>query len=254
ILTSRLTDRPIRPLFPKGFTDEVQIMSNVMSSDGVNDPDVLSITAASAALMVSGLPFRGPIAAVRVGMEGETLVLMPTVEQMKTSKLDLVVAGSRDAVLMIEGFGQQIPEQEMGDAIMFAHRHIQSLCQLQLKLVAETGIQLPVIAEPAENPFYGRLRAEAYAALTEAKTAKMKQERAERVRALKKSLVEKYFPNEAETTADGLTKAQFANADVRERIFHGLDSADTHHTANAFVMSPGGAILFFAGDFSCREL
>ncbi|MFN6152006.1 MAG: polyribonucleotide nucleotidyltransferase [Planctomyces sp.] len=220
ILTSRLTDRPIRPLFPKGFTDEVQIMSNVMSSDGVNDPDVLSITAASAALMVSGLPFRGPIAAVRVGMEGETLVLMPTVEQMKTSKLDLVVAGSRDAVLMIEGFGQQIPEQEMGDAIMFAHRHIQSLCQLQLKLVAETGIQLPVIAEPAENPFYGRLRSEAYAALTEAKTAKMKQERAERVRALKKSLVEKYFPNEAETTADGLTKAQFANAfhDLEERV------------------------------------
>ncbi|MFO0064180.1 MAG: polyribonucleotide nucleotidyltransferase [Planctomyces sp.] len=220
ILTSRLTDRPIRPLFPKGFTDEVQIMSNVMSSDGVNDPDVLSITAASAALMVSGLPFRGPIAAVRVGMEGETLVLMPTVEQMKTSKLDLVVAGSRDAVLMIEGFGQQIPEQEMGDAIMFAHRHIQSLCQLQLKLVAETGIQLPVISEPAENPFYGRLRSEAYAALTEAKTAKMKQERAERVRALKKSLVEKYFPNEAETTADGLTKAQFANAfhDLEERV------------------------------------
>ncbi|MEY4187586.1 MAG: Polyribonucleotide nucleotidyltransferase [Planctomycetota bacterium] len=220
ILTSRLTDRPIRPLFPKGFYDEVQIMSNVMSCDGVNDPDVLSITAASAALMVSGLPFRGPIAAVRVGMDGETLVLMPTVEQMKTSKLDLVVAGSRDAVLMIEGFGQQIPEKEMGDAIMFAHRHIQSLCQLQLKLVAEAGIELPVIAEPAENPFYARLRSEAYTALTEAKTAKMKQERAERVRALKKSLVEKYFPNEAETTADGLTKAQFANAfhDLEERV------------------------------------
>ncbi|MFM8723539.1 MAG: polyribonucleotide nucleotidyltransferase, partial [Planctomycetaceae bacterium] len=86
ILTSRLTDRPIRPLFPKGFFDEVQVMSNVMSCDGVNDPDVLSITAASAALMVSGLPFRGPIAAVRVGMEGESLGLMPTVEQMKTSK------------------------------------------------------------------------------------------------------------------------------------------------------------------------
>jgi polyribonucleotide nucleotidyltransferase len=220
ILTSRLTDRPIRPLFPKGFVDEVQIMSNVMSCDGVNDPDVLSITAASAALMVSGLPFRGPIAAVRVGMEGETLVLMPTVEQMKTSKLDLVVAGSRDAVLMIEGFGQQIPEKEMGDAIMFAHRHIQSLCQLQLKLVAEAGIELPVITEPAENPFYATLKADAYAALTEAKTAPKKQERAERVKALKKSLVEKYFPNETDTTAEGLTKAQFANAfhDLEERV------------------------------------
>jgi len=220
ILTSRLTDRPIRPLFPKGFIDEVQVMSNVMSCDGVNDPDVLSITAASAALMVSGLPFRGPIAAVRVGMEGESLVLMPTVEQMKTSKLDLVVAGSRDAVLMIEGFGQQIPEKEMGDAIMFAHRHIQALCQLQLKLVSEAGIELPVITEPAANPFYAILKSEAYAALTDAKTAKMKQDRAERVRALKKSLIEKHFPNESEVTASGLTKAQFGSAfhDLEERV------------------------------------
>lgn len=220
ILTSRLTDRPIRPLFPKGFTDEVQVMSNVMSSDGVNDPDVLSITAASAALMVSGLPFKGPIAAVRVGMEGEELVLMPTVEQMKTSKLDLIVAGSRDAVLMIEGFGQQIPEKEMGDAIMFAHRHIQTLCNLQLELVKQAEIAPVVFPEPAVNPFYNVLKSDAYDRLTEAKTTKLKQERAEKVRELKKALIEKYFPAEADTTADGWTKAQFATAfhDLEERV------------------------------------
>ncbi len=220
ILTSRLTDRPIRPLFPRGFRDEVQIMSNVMSSDGVNDPDVLSITAASAALMVSGLPFRGPIAAVRVGMEGDQLVLMPTVEQMKTSRLDLIVAGSETAVLMIEGFGQQIPEQEMGDAIMFAHRHIQALCKLQKDLVQQAGITPATFPELPPNPFYPLLKAAAWDRLTVAKTTKMKQERAEKVRELKKELIEKHFPADAETTTDGFTKAQFAEAfhDLEEHV------------------------------------
>jgi polyribonucleotide nucleotidyltransferase len=220
VLTSRLTDRPIRPLFPKGFRDEVQVMSNVMSSDGINDPDVLSITAASAALMVSGLPFRGPIAAVRVGMEGDQLVLMPTVEQMKTSRLDLIVAGSESAVLMIEGFGQQIPEQEMGDAIMFAHRHIQALCKLQRELVQQAGVAPAAFPELPPNPFYAQLKATAWDRLTVAKTTKMKQERAEKVRELKKELLEKYFPADADTTADGLTKAQFAEAfhDLEEHV------------------------------------
>lgn len=220
ILTCRLTDRPIRPLFPKGFRDEVQVMSNVMSCDGENDPDVLSITAASAALMVSGLPFRGPIAAVRVGLIDGELILMPTVQQVAESDLDLVVAGSKDAVLMIEGFGNQIPEKEMGDAIMFAHEHIQSLCQMQLDLVSEAGIQLPELPEEEVNPFYEILRSEAYDALTTAKTTSHKLERGEKVRELKKALFEKYFPEDAETTADGLTRAQFGGAfhDLEERV------------------------------------
>lgn len=220
ILTCRLTDRPIRPLFPKGFRDEVQVMSNVMSCDGENDPDVLSITAASSALMVSGLPFRGPIAAVRVGLIDGELILMPTVQQIAESDLDLVVAGSKDAVLMIEGFGNQIPEKEMGDAIMFAHEHIQSLCQMQLDLVSEAGIQLPELPEEEVNPFYEILRSEAYDALTTAKTTSQKLERGEKVRELKKALVEKYFPEDAETTADGLTRAQFGGAfhDLEERV------------------------------------
>jgi polyribonucleotide nucleotidyltransferase len=220
VLTSRLTDRPIRPLFPKGFRDEVQIMGNVMSCDGENDPDVLSITAGSAALMVSGLPFKGPIAAVRVGMLEDQLILMPTVEQMKTSKLDLIVAGSQKAVLMIEGFGQQIPEKEMGDAIMFAHKHIQTLCALQLDLAKQAGVAPVVFTEAPANPFYAPLKAEAYSKLQDAKTQKMKQDRAEKVRELKKSLIEKYFADGADTTADGLTKAQFAEAfhDLEERV------------------------------------
>jgi polyribonucleotide nucleotidyltransferase len=229
ILTCRLTDRPIRPLFPKGFRDEVQIQSNVMSSDGVNDPDVLSITGASAALMVSGMPFRGPIAAVRVGLIDGQLILMPTVEQMKESKLDLIVAGSRRAVLMIEGFAEQLPEKEMGDAIMFAHKHIQTLCALQEDLVKQTGIAPVVMPEPAENPFEKVLKSAAFDRLKQAKATRMKQERAEKTSELKAELLKKYFPEDAETTSDGLTKAQFSEAfykleakAVRELILSGV--------------------------------
>jgi len=224
VLTSRLTDRPIRPLFPKGFRDEVQIMCNVMSCDGINDPDVLNITGASAALMVSGMPFKGPIAAVRVGMIDDQLVLMPTREQMETSKLDLIVAGTKTSVLMIEGFGNQIPEKEMGDAIMFAHKHIQTLCAWQLDFAKQAGVAPAAIPAPPVNPFYAKLKADAYGKITEAKTTKLKQERGDKVRELKKSLIEKYFPADATETADGLTKAQFGAAfhDVEERVVRDL--------------------------------
>ncbi len=212
ILTCRLTDRPIRPLFPKGFRDEVQIQSNVMSCDGENDPDVLSINGASAALMVSGMPFKGPIAAVRIGMIDDQLVVMPTVQQMKESKLDLIVAGSKTAVLMIEGFAQQLPEKEMGDAIMFAHKQVQILCALQEDLVKQAGIAPVEFPVTPENPFDAILKSEAYDSLKAAKATRLKQERGEKVSELKKSLIAKYFPEDAETTSAGLTRAQFSEA------------------------------------------
>lgn len=224
VLTSRLTDRPIRPLFPKGFRDEVQIMCNVMSCDGINDPDVLNITGASAALMVSGMPFKGPIAAVRVGMIDDQLILMPTREQMETSKLDLIVAGTKTSVLMIEGFGNQIPEKEMGDAIMFAHQNIRTLCDWQIDFAKQAGVAPAVIPEAPVNPFYAKVKTDAYSRIQEAKLTKQKQDRADKVRELKKSLVEKYFPGDATETADGLTKAQFGEAfhDVEERVVRDL--------------------------------
>ncbi len=212
VLTCRLTDRPIRPLFPKGFRDEVQIQSNVMSSDGENDPDVLSITGASAALMVSGMPFKGPIAAVRVGQVDGQLILMPTVQQMAESKLDLIVAGSKTAVLMIEGFAQQMPEQEMGDAIMFAHKEIQTLCALQEDLVRQAGVQPTVVPAAADNPFDAILKSQAYDRMKQAKTTKLKQDRGDKVGELKKELIAHYFPADAETSSDGLTRAQFGDA------------------------------------------
>lgn len=212
ILTCRLTDRPIRPLFPQGFRDEVQVMSNVMSVDGENDPDVLSITGASAALMVSGMPFRGPIAAVRIGLIDGDLVLMPTVQQQAVSKLDLIVAGSKTAVLMIEGFADQLPEKEMGDAIMYGHRHVQALCELQEDLRKELGVESPEIPTPVENPFESILQSEAMEQLREAKTSGQKAERSAKVLELKTTLLDRYFPEEAEETGDGLTRSQFGDA------------------------------------------
>lgn len=217
ILTCRLTDRPIRPLFPKGFRDEVQVMSNVMSSDGENNPDVLSINGASAALRISGMPFKGPIAAVRIGLIDDELVLMPTVQQMEESKLDLIVAGSKKSILMIEGFAQQLPEKETGDAIMYAHKFIQQLCDLQNELADKMGIGEPEFPEADANPFDDKLASE-YDRIKSAKATRMKQERGEAVAAVKSELLEKFFPENADETADGLTKAQFNKA------FYGLEA------------------------------
>ncbi len=212
ILTCRLTDRPIRPLFPKGFRDEVQIQGNVMSCDGENDPDIVFLTSASAALSVSGMPFNGPIAGVRVGLVDDELVLMPTVAQMETSKLDLVVAGSKDSVLMIEGFADQLPEEQMADAIMFAHKAVVQLCELQDELVQKVGIE-PTQYEAPENPLYEKIKAEAYDRLVEAKLDSSKAARREKSAAIKEELFAKYFPDDdVAETSEGYTRAQLSDA------------------------------------------
>tara|TARA_B100001123_G_scaffold251218_1_gene280376 strand:- start:795 stop:2864 length:2070 start_codon:yes stop_codon:yes gene_type:complete len=120
-LISRLIDRPIRPLFPEGFRNEVQILPTVLSYDNENEPDILSIIASSAALSISGLPFQGPIAASRVGYINDEYVLNPTKEQLLESKLDLVVAGTKDAVLMVESETSGLTEKQMLDAVKFGH-------------------------------------------------------------------------------------------------------------------------------------
>ncbi|MDC0231753.1 polyribonucleotide nucleotidyltransferase [Pelagibacteraceae bacterium] len=120
-LISRLIDRPIRPLFPEGFRNEVQILPTVLSYDNENEADVLSIIASSAALAISGLPFQGPVAASRVGFINDKYVLNPSKEQLKESKLDLVVAGTKDAVLMVESEASGLTEKQMLDAVKFGH-------------------------------------------------------------------------------------------------------------------------------------
>src|SRR5918911_1177128 len=120
ILTSRLTDRPIRPLFPKGWYNEVQVQSIVLSADGENDPDMLSLAGASAALMVSDIPWEGPLGAIRVGRVNGQFVANPTHAQMAESDLDLVYVGNSSDIVMFEGSGKEVPEADFNAALRFA--------------------------------------------------------------------------------------------------------------------------------------
>jgi polyribonucleotide nucleotidyltransferase len=139
-LTSRLIDRPIRPLFPKGFQNEVQVICTVMSADKVNDPDIAALIGTSAALAISGVPFAGPVGAARVGFTAEDgYILNPTFEQLKTSMLDMVVAGTQDAVLMVESEAKQLTEDQMLGGVLYAHQEMQAVVQAIKELAADAG-------------------------------------------------------------------------------------------------------------------
>jgi len=148
-LTSRLIDRPIRPLFPKGFYHELQIIATVLSVDTENDPDIIALNGASAALAISDIPFRGPIAAVRMGKLGGDLVVNPTFCQLKESTLNLIVAGTKDALVMVEGGAALASEDDILEALYTAHAHIQPILELQERMQAEVGKPKKPIPEVA---------------------------------------------------------------------------------------------------------
>jgi DNA polymerase III epsilon subunit family exonuclease len=139
ILAARLTDRPIRPLFPAGYKDDVQVVLTVLSTDQENDPDILGTIAASAALTISEIPFFGPVAAVRVGRVDGEFVLNPTVAQLETSELDLIVSGTREAIMMVEAGAKILPEAVMAEAIMFGHRSLAPILDMQDQLREQLG-------------------------------------------------------------------------------------------------------------------
>src|ERR1700680_4539878 len=149
-LTSRLIDRPIRPLFPEGFRCETQIIVTVLSHDLETDPDILALIASSAALTLSGVPFMGPIGAARVGFINNEYVLNPQVDEMTETKLDLVVAGTADAVLMVESEAKELPEEVMLGAVMFGHRHFQPVIEAIIRL-AEKAAKEPRDLVVADN-------------------------------------------------------------------------------------------------------
>src|SRR6202167_6051632 len=127
ILVSRLTDRPLRPLFPEGWATETQIVAMVLSADSENDPDVIAVTAASAALYISKIPFTNPVACVRVGLLDGKLVVNPTVAEQKTSLLNIIIAGSEQAIVMVEAGALQVSEETVADALEFAHAEIRKI-------------------------------------------------------------------------------------------------------------------------------
>ncbi|MEA3032172.1 MAG: polyribonucleotide nucleotidyltransferase [Sphingomonadales bacterium] len=150
-LTSRLIDRPIRPLFPEGFYNEVLVIAQVMSYDGENEPDVLAMIAASAALTLSGIPFMGPIASARVGYSGGEYVLNPSQQQLAEGELDLIVAGTRSAVMMVESEAKELSEDVMLGAVMFAHRAIQPVVDAIIRLAEKAAKDPWELAEPADT-------------------------------------------------------------------------------------------------------
>jgi polyribonucleotide nucleotidyltransferase len=148
VLTSRVTDRPIRPLFPKGFKNETQVMITVLQSDGENMADVLAGVGASAALMLSSIPWNGPIATVRVGRVGEDFIMNPTRTEMEESDMEMVVSGNRDTVVMVEGEADCVSEAEMLDALKAAHKVIKEIIELQDELLALCDVQKDEVTIP----------------------------------------------------------------------------------------------------------
>ncbi len=151
ILAARLTDRPIRPLFPKGYKAEVQVMTTVLSADQENDADLLSVIGASAALTISPIPLEGPVGAVRMGYQDGEFVVNPTFTQRETSELDMVVAGTDDAIMMVEGEALEIPEEKMVQGIELAHQNIRTIVELQRELVAQVGQEKWPFEPPQRN-------------------------------------------------------------------------------------------------------
>ncbi len=178
ILVSRLIDRPIRPLFPKGFFNDVVITALTLSADDKFDPDVLAIVGASAALHISRIPFEGPIGAVRVCRVDGKFVFNPTYEQRNKSDFDIVVAGTKDAIVMVEGGAEEVPEEDLLEAIFAAHQEIQSLIEVQEKLREKAGVEKYIVEEdPEEQELKQKIREYAEEKLKHAFSIKEKRER-----------------------------------------------------------------------------
>ena len=195
-LTSRLIDRPIRPPFPDGFFNEVQVIIHVLSADPAVDPDIPAMIGASAALAISGIPFRGPIGACRVGYINDEIVINPTTEELKTSRLDLVVAGTERAVLMVESEADILPEKTMLEAVMAGHKAMQVCIQAINELVAEAGKPAwDWQPAPKNEALVARIVELCDAGLKEAYGIRSKQARTEKLR-------EVYAACEAQLVAD----------------------------------------------------
>ena len=189
-LVSRLIDRPIRPLFPDGFRNETQVIATVISYDVETDPDIVALVASSAALTLSGIPFMGPVGGARVGViEGE-YVLNPSVEQMKTSELDLVVAGTQDAVLMVESEAKELSEEKMLGAVMFGHAGFQPVIDAIIRLAERSSREPRDFTPPDNSAVYAAVKKIAEKDLRSAYSIAKKEDRQDAVAAAKKKVME----------------------------------------------------------------
>ncbi len=239
-LTSRLIDRPIRPLFPEGFVNDVQVVASVLSVNSEVDPDIASLLGASAALAISGMPFLGPIGAARVGYLGGKYVLNPTATQLAESKLDLVVAGTQEGVLMVESEADGLDEEVMLGAVMFGHEQMQVAIKAITELAAEAGKPKWSWAAPLpNNELKEAVRAIAEKSLVAAYALTEKQQRYAKIGEIKTAALDALAKGDAAAggspakfTADQVS-GEFFNLEyrlVRERILEGLPRIDGRDT------------------------
>ncbi|MDS4030890.1 MAG: polyribonucleotide nucleotidyltransferase [Candidatus Contendobacter sp.] len=259
-LTARLIDRPLRPLFPDGFTHELQIVATVLSLNSQVDPEIPAMLGASAAVALSGVPFNGPIGAARVGYHNGQYVLNPTRKELKTSQLDLVVAGTERAVLMVESEAQELPEEVMLGAVVFGHEQMQVAIRAINNLVAEASIQPWNWQPPAGDAMLAKAaRTAAEHALTEAYQIAEKLTRQQRVGEIRNQLIAQLLAQEPERWTTQAIESAFTALEseiVRGRILLGqprIDGRDTH-TVRPITVRVGvlprthGSALFTRGE------
>jgi polyribonucleotide nucleotidyltransferase len=259
-LTCRLIDRPLRPSFPRGFKNETHIIATVLSVDPEIDPDIPALIGASAAVAISGIPFNGPIGAARVGYLNDGFVLNPTYSQLADSKLDLVVAGTSDAVLMVESEAKELAEQTMLDAVMFGHEQFQKAINCIRELAAEAGAPAWEWTPPEESTeLAARVRELAEQALGDAYLVVDKLERRDGVGTLRDALVEELCAGETPQWSAAEVMDAFSKLEktiVRRRIaagekrIDGRDRADVRQINSRVGVLPRthGSALFTRGE------
>ena len=218
ILTSRLIDRPCRPLFSEGYRNETQVIASVISADPDNDPDVIAITGASCALYLSDIPFENPIAGVRVGLIGGRYIINPTYDEVRESRLNLIVAGTEEAIVMVEAGAKGVSEEIMVEALVFAHKEIKRLCRWQKELykaleIEKRAVETPVFNEEMKGEIERNYTERLRAALDASEQGKLSSYAA--VDALKKEVVESYPEDQPERRL--MAKRIFDN--LKEQVF-----------------------------------
>lgn len=258
-LTSRLIDRPLRPLFPKGFLNEVQVIATVMALDPEIDPDIPAMIGASAALAISGIPFNGPVAGARVGYIDGNYVLNPSKAQLESSQLDLVVAGTESAVLMVESEASELPEEVMLGSVMFGHEQLQTAIKLVNDLKAEAGKEAwDWTAEVKDPSIHEAVKAQALSAIEKAYTISDKLARQDELAAIRDAAVEALVTEDSALTAEDV-KGAFYKLEkelVRGRIIAGqprIDGRDTKTVRRVTVETTvlprvHGSALFTRGE------
>jgi polyribonucleotide nucleotidyltransferase len=260
VLTCRLIDRPIRPLFPEGFFNEVQVVATVLSSNNEIDSDIPAMIGASAALAISGLPFNGPIGAARVGYADGQFILNPTAAEIKTSQLNLVVGGTQQAVLMVESEASELSEEVMLGAVVFGHQQMQPVIDAINELADEVGRPLWDWEPPKQNAeLLSRLESLAQADLEAAYQVREKQARSQRVAEIRARVLSELAPAESGVAVANVIKSMFGDLEakiVRGQILRGeprIDGRDTR-TVRPVTIRVGvlprvhGSALFTRGE------